>query len=150
MSKKEKKARSLRQILLSALGKAWMFWPPRLSVKKRCKHPTKPGWYICELNQSHVVEKIDVDHIKPCIRPSDGFISWDDYIASRFVEDSKLLQGLCTACHKEKSKKENEERRRNKQLAKVICSHDDSSWCTEKCPKKTRTSNSGETITFNG
>jgi len=111
MSKKEKKQRTLKQILLAALGKAWLFWPPRLAVKKRCKHPTRAGWYVCEMNPTHIVEKLDVDHIIPCIKPSEGFISWDHYINSRFVADAKLLQGLCTACHKEKSKRENQERK---------------------------------------
>jgi len=105
-----KKPKSLRQIILSGLGKAWMYWPPRNEVKKRCKHPDKPGWYICEINKEHIVERLDVDHIIPCIKPSDGFISWDEYINSRFVLADKL-QGICTICHKAKTKAENKQRR---------------------------------------
>ena len=106
-----KKPKTLRQLLLNALGKAWMYWPPRLAVKKRCKDLNKPGWWICEIcNQSR--EKIEIDHIVPCIKPSEGWTSWDTYIASRFVEDSTLLQALCHDCHKEKSKRENQERRK--------------------------------------
>lgn len=108
---KVKKQRTLKQILLAALGKAWMFWPPRLEAKKRAKVPNRPGWYKCELCKQER-EKIDIDHIVPCIRPQDGFVSWDDYIASRFVESADKLQALCVDCHKLKSKEENKRRKR--------------------------------------
>lgn len=108
--KKEKKVRSLKSIILAGLGKAWMFWPARLEAKKRSKHPTKSGWYICEICKGER-EKIQIDHIIPCIRPADGFTSWDDYIKSRFVETADKLQAICVDCHKEKSKRENKERR---------------------------------------
>lgn len=115
MSQKIKKQRTLRQIILSGLGKSWMFWPPRLAAKKRCKDPNRPGWYICEhCHQSR--EKIDIDHIVPCIRPADGFTTWDAYINARFVETPEQLQGLCKDCHKEKSKQENIARRMRKKL----------------------------------
>ena len=139
MSKKEKKQRTLRQIILAALGKAWLFWPPRLAVKKRCKDPNKSGWWICEkCHQSR--EKLDVDHKIPCIRPADGFTTWDKYISAIFVETPEQLQGLCVDCHKEKSKQENIERRMRKKKAisdgngfLPLCGHDDPSWCTDTC-----------------
>jgi len=106
-----KKQKTLRQLLLNGIGRVWMHWPPRLEAKKRAKHPTKSGWYICELCKSER-EKIDIDHVIPCIKPSEGWRGWDVYISSRFVEDSSLLQAICHDCHKEKSKKENLERRK--------------------------------------
>lgn len=109
LTPEERDAR-LKKIIMSGLGKAWMFWPPRNEVKRRCAHPDKPGWFICELNKSHEIEKIDVDHIVPCVKPSDGFTSWDTYINSRFVLADKL-QGICTSCHKAKTKVENIRRR---------------------------------------
>jgi 5-methylcytosine-specific restriction endonuclease McrA len=112
-----KKQRSLRSIILSGLGKAWIYWPPRLEAKKRAKHPTKPGWYICQMCKEER-EKIEIDHVFPCIKPSDGFITWDDYIARRFVETPEALQALCHECHKEKSKKENATRREIKKRLK--------------------------------
>jgi hypothetical protein len=115
VSQKIKKQRTLRQIILSGLGKSWMFYPPRLAAKKRSKDPNKPGWYICEkCHQSR--EKIEIDHKIPCIRPADGFTTWDDYINSRFVETADLLTALCHECHKEKSRQENIERRMRKKL----------------------------------
>jgi 5-methylcytosine-specific restriction endonuclease McrA len=104
-----KKPKTLRQLLLNAIGKAWMYWPPRLAVKKRCKDPNKSGWWICELcHQSR--EKIEVDHIVPCVNPRTGFTTWDEYINSRFVEDVSNLQGLCRDCHRNKTNKENKRR----------------------------------------
>ena len=108
---KMKKPRSLRQIILAGLGKAWLYWPPRLEAKKRAKDPNKPGWWICErCKVAH--EKVDVDHIFPCIKPADGFKSWDEYISRRFVESAEQLQILCRECHKAKSKEENAQRRK--------------------------------------
>jgi 5-methylcytosine-specific restriction endonuclease McrA len=110
---REEYEKRLKKIILAGLGKAWMFWPPRLEAKKRAKHPTKPGWYICEVCNGER-EKIEIDHMVPCIRPSEGFKSWDDYISSRFVFSDDKLQALCHECHKEKSKRENKIRREAK------------------------------------
>jgi 5-methylcytosine-specific restriction endonuclease McrA len=106
----EEYEKRLKKIILAGLGKAWMFWPPRSVVKRRCQDPARAGWFICELCGVSR-EKIDIDHIIPCIRPSDGFVSWDDYIKSRFVFDAKQLQGICKDCHKKKTKTENQIRR---------------------------------------
>lgn len=123
MAKKEKKVRSLRQIILSGLGKAWMFWPPRLAAKKRAKHPTKSGWYVCEKCKGER-EKIEIDHVVPCIKPSEGFTSWDAYISARFVESADQLQALCHECHKEKTKHENGIRRAKKKLGLDVTADD--------------------------
>ncbi len=112
-----KKPRPLRSIILSGLGKAWMFWPPRLEAKKRAKHPTKKGWYTCELCHEDR-EKIEIDHKIPCIRPADGFTNWDEYIRRRFVESSEQLTALCHECHKTKTQAENKERREAKKANK--------------------------------
>lgn len=114
---KEKKPRPLRSLILGGLGKAWMYWPPRLEAKKRAKHPTKPGWWICELCGGER-ERIEIDHKIPCIKPSEGFTSWDAYINARFVENAKQLQALCKECHKAKSKEENAARRANAKRSK--------------------------------
>jgi len=108
-----KKKRSLRSIILSGLGKSWIYWPPRLEAKKRAKHPTKKGWYVCE-NCKEERERIEIDHKIPCIRPAEGFTTWDEYIKRRFVETSEELSAICHECHQEKSKKENKIRRETK------------------------------------
>jgi hypothetical protein len=110
---REEYEKRLKKIILAGLGKAWMFWPVRSEVKRRCKDPNHAGWFICELcHRSH--EKIDVDHVLPCVSPFDGWISWDEYINRRFVFHADQLQGICRDCHKIKSKAENKARRENK------------------------------------
>jgi 5-methylcytosine-specific restriction endonuclease McrA len=113
-----RKQRPLRSLILSGLGKAWMYWPPRLAAKARAKHPTKKGWYVCELCKQER-EKIEIDHVVPCIRPADGFTTWDDYIKSRFVETADQLQALCHECHLAKSKQENAKRREAKKVTEA-------------------------------
>lgn len=113
-----KKQRSLKHQILAGLGKAWMYYSPRLEAKKRAKHPTKKGWYVCEKCKQER-EKIEIDHKIPCVKPADGFTSWDEYINSRFVENANQLQALCHECHLEKSRGENAERRAVKKAKKV-------------------------------
>ena len=91
-----------------------MYWEPRLAVKKRCKDPNKPGWSICEA-KSCSVQLIEVDHVKPVIKPEDGFKGWDKYYESKFVQED-VLQGLCHDCHKAKTQAENKVRRLCKKL----------------------------------
>jgi len=108
----EEYEKRLKKIILSGLGKAWIFWPPRSEVKRRCKDLVHSGWFICE-SCKESREKIEIDHIEPCIKPSEGFKSWDEYITRRFVFDAKKLQGLCHDCHKKKSKLENKSRKKD-------------------------------------
>lgn len=128
-----KKPRSLKSMIMSAIGRVWMFYPPRLAVKRRCKNPNRPGWFKCEKGGCDI-QKVEVDHVIPCILPEEGFIGWDRYFTSKFVTEDKLM-GLCHEHHSEKTKEENKERRKRKILKGIVCQHDDPSWCTEKCSK---------------
>lgn len=114
LTKDEYEAR-LKKILLAKLGQAWLFWPPRAEVKRRCaiKVEGEGGWWRCE-SCGRECQKLEVDHIIPCIKPSEGFTDWNAYINSRFVTDARALQGLCTTCHKAKTKEENAKRREQK------------------------------------
>jgi len=107
---REEYEKRLKMIILSNLGKAWMWWPPRGIAKLRCKDPNRSGWFICEnCHESH--EKIEIDHIEPCVSPIVGLATWDEYITRRFVFDADKLQALCHKCHLEKSRRENKVRR---------------------------------------
>lgn len=106
---KEKKPRSLKQILMAGLGRSWMAWPPRNEVKRRCKVIGRAGWWTCEeCKEAH--EKIEIDHIHPVVPVVEGFTGWDAYIASKFV-GADALRGLCRDCHGKKTKEENKKRR---------------------------------------
>lgn len=131
-----KKPRSLKSQLLSAIGKVWMYWGPRLAVKRRCKNPDRPGWFKCSRCRTDI-QKVEVDHIVPVILPEEGFVGWDKYIESKFVGEENLM-GLCHECHLEKSKGENAVRREQKRISKLVCHHDDPSWCTDECPKRSK------------
>lgn len=99
---------------MAKLGQAWMVWGPRNDVKRRCKVEGRSGWYKCE-KCNQLREKLEIDHIRPVIKPEDGFTDWNTYITSKFVS-SDLLQGLCHDCHQEKSKAENRIRREKRKL----------------------------------
>lgn len=103
---------------MSGLGKSWMMWGPRNEVKRRCKVEGRNGWFKCEICEQER-EKIEIDHIHPVIKPEDGFIGWDTYIRSKFVEAGEL-QGICRDCHKEKTQKENKVRRLCKKKKKIV------------------------------
>lgn len=107
-----KKPRSLKAQLLSSIGKVWMYWPARLTVKRRCKNPNRTGWFKCEKGGCDI-QKVEVDHIIPVILPEEGFKGWDKYIESKFVSEDKLM-GLCHEHHQEKNKEENARRRKAK------------------------------------
>ena len=113
----EEYKKRLNKILLSSLGKAWLFWPPRAEVRRRCAVPGKPGWWRCEdPTCGRETEKLEIDHIDPVV-PFEGRASWDEYIERRFVFDAKQLQGLCHESHLRKSKEENAKRREMKKCS---------------------------------
>jgi len=99
---------------MSGIGKSWMMWGPRNEVKRRCKVEGRNGWFKCEICKQER-EKIQIDHIQPVILPKVGFVDWNTYIASKFVEADKL-QGICRDCHHTKTKAENKIRREVKKL----------------------------------
>lgn len=99
-------------MLMSAIGKVWMFWPARLAVKRRCKNTSRIGWFNCEKCKADI-QKVEVDHVTPTILPEEGFKGWDRYFEMKFVQEDQLM-GLCHECHLEKSKAENKLRREMK------------------------------------
>lgn len=111
------------------LRRSWKTAPARKAVldrvrkevpaKKKDGTPAKrPGvFYVCEAcgadaknSKSPNYPQIHVDHIEPVI-PINRDIDWDEYIERLFCDISNL-QALCDVCHKEKTKAENEERRK--------------------------------------
>lgn len=118
-----KKERSLNSLILSGLGKAWMYWPPRLEAKARAKHPTKKGWWICE-NCKQERERIEIDHKIPCVKLDGSTPDWTSYIRRRFVESAAELSALCRDCHREKTQGENKVRRLCKKLKRSVSKRD--------------------------
>lgn len=72
------------------------------------------GLYKCA--SCLIVSKMEghhIDHIEPVVETSVGFVNWDTYIKRLFCPASNL-QLLCSTCHKIKTKKEQEERKKAK------------------------------------
>jgi 5-methylcytosine-specific restriction endonuclease McrA len=71
--------------------------------------------YFCAMCENEFTSKdMEVDHIKPVVSPTKGFVSWDSFIENLFCEADNL-QAICKSCHKEKSKKETQKRNANRQ-----------------------------------
>lgn len=75
---------------------------------RRCKH-TKYRCDVCR--QVQIRKGVAVDHREPVVYPSQGFKDWNTYIARLFCKQGNL-QVLCVTCHKTKTQKEKEIRRK--------------------------------------
>lgn len=101
----------------------WLRWSPiyREALKKATVKRDKHGeWYKCNACSSEVrrSEK-HVDHILPVVPTNKSFdyFDWNTYRDRMGLRTPVPLQILCRVCHKKKTKKENEERRRWKKKA---------------------------------
>jgi hypothetical protein len=126
-----KQQRQLRGRIIASLRKLTYSWTPRNEVRKRAR--VAPGVYQCEscaklcyegkseknfnkykeqFKDRELVQEVpEVDHIETVFPLVSGWVfSYDEYIARLFVEEDKM-QLLCKACHKEKTKGEEEIRR---------------------------------------
>jgi hypothetical protein len=80
------------------------------------------GVYKCNLcGHEGKRKEFNMDHIEPVI-PVEGFSNgkpwdWNEYIGRMYCEPSGY-QMLCTVCHKAKTKKENAERKKYRDLKK--------------------------------
>ena len=103
---KVKKEWDYKPYVKSSLRKIWR-WSPnrRLCLKSKfcayCKKAKK---------------KLFADHIDPVVNPLKGFETWDIYIERLF---QGVLQPLCKACHKGKSKEEAKVRAQTRKLLKI-------------------------------
>lgn len=107
--------------ITSVIRRGFTRWPAKFEVlnnaKKGKKINDKTGrlaeHYECNVcHQEFTNKDVEVDHITPVVSVS-GWHSWDNFIDSLFCSISNL-QVICKTCHKQKSKIENEERKKNK------------------------------------
>lgn len=115
MSKKKNKSPIMsvtdprfRSFIKSVLRSASRFWKP----SEVCIEKTKlaRGIHECPICKRICKRKeMKKDHIEPVI-PLSGFTTWDDVINRMFVGEEGW-QAICTECHSEKTKKENEQRK---------------------------------------
>lgn len=126
--------KKIKNLLIGAIKRVWHRHPTRLEVLQRVRMEEpryrKDGslaarlnvTYTCELCQqqckpqkSKDYPQIHIDHKDPVIPigKDQEDMTWDEFL-SRLFCDLGNLQAICEVCHKEKTKAENEERRRVK------------------------------------
>lgn len=125
--------RKTKNRLIQAARKISLGWKPRLEAKSECKvdkalykcskcgtlvyEGTSPVTFVKYEEQYSkfkvVMERFDLDHIEPVV-PTDGSDhDWNVYY-SRLFCDKVNYRGLCSTCHKAKSRFENTQRIINK------------------------------------
>lgn len=102
-----------KTFVINTLRRASYRWPSRWEAEKRSK--IGRNHYKCE-NPACVHEgpKKDfaMDHVLPVVDPVAGFTTFDEYIDRMFPTDASGWQRLCKdTCHKEKTEKENGDRK---------------------------------------
>lgn len=90
-------------------------WAPIQDCLKRVK--VARGLYKCDCCGAEVpptivpegsrkrVKNIIVDHVKPIVDPSIGFVDWNTFVESLYCEADNL-QALCLSCHTIKTNEE--------------------------------------------
>jgi hypothetical protein len=104
-----------KTFVVSALRAAFRRWPPKFKLLKSAaterRINPKTGklamHYKCaQCGGEFPLKEVQVDHIKPVVDPTKGFVDWDTFIERLYCE-KRGLQVLCkNVCHKEKSKAE--------------------------------------------
>lgn len=110
MEKVRKKRRSDIAKLVSKSREVWRQSENYQHIKKVQKIPHKPGWFDCAYCGGSV-EVIKVDHVVPIGKQPDNFNEFGEWLTKLFCS-TENLQGLCNACHKQKTKEENKLRRK--------------------------------------
>lgn len=109
----------INSFITSVIRKGFSKWPPKyekLALAKKGKKKNENTGRLAEHYECSICKKefvsseIEVDHISPVV-PTSGWISWDSYINNLFCSVNNL-QVICKTCHKIKSKKENEQRKK--------------------------------------
>lgn len=94
------------------LRRLFFRWWERSNAVKNAR--VDRGLYRCAgCSQIFKGKEMHVDHIDPVVDPAQGFVDWDIYI-SRLFCSAENLQLLCEVCHKNKTSKETEERKKFK------------------------------------
>lgn len=112
-----------KAFITSTIRSGFRRWPVKFDVLKNAlvgkevnpKTGRMANMYKCKKCKGKFTSKeVQVDHIKPVVG-KEGFISWDKFIENLFCEE-KNLQVLCLPCHKEKSKKETDQRKKHNEV----------------------------------
>ncbi len=101
-------------------------WPARNEalLRARAKQISVNGrmiWHyncnLCPFDVLHARKNVQIDHIIPVVDPAKGFTDWNDYIEKMFCTPEGF-QVLCLEHHDLKTKVENSNRVRKRNVAK--------------------------------
>jgi 5-methylcytosine-specific restriction endonuclease McrA len=111
----------LKSFITSALRGAFRRFPTKYECLKSAfvgkkiniKTNRVSAHYLCQgCHEEYPTSEVQVDHISPIVDPEIGFISWDEFIKNLFCPVDNL-QVLCKSCHSEKTKDENNKRKKS-------------------------------------
>jgi 5-methylcytosine-specific restriction endonuclease McrA len=107
-----------KAFIVSVLRSGTRRWPPKYETLNEAKTEKKINPATKRLAQHYKCRKcrkdfpakmVQVDHIKPVVTPSDGFVDWNTFVERLFC-DKDNLQVLCVSCHDKKTQKEKKEK----------------------------------------
>lgn len=100
-----KKGRSSIAKLVSKSRETWRQSEPYYACKRMSRSANIKGWFTCALCLKDR-EVIKIDHILPIGKQPDEMIEFGSWLEKLFCPLINL-QGICTDCHKEKTKQDN-------------------------------------------
>lgn len=107
-----------KEFIIAALRKASYRWPARYDALKESR--CAPGLHRCAKCPSIIrTNETKKDHVRPVVRPEQGFISLDIY-AHNLLGGPGSIQVLCKECHSKKTKAENKKRKEARDANKVL------------------------------
>ena len=91
--------------LVSKSREVWRQSENYQTVKKTSKVPKQTGWFFCK-KCGQIREVIKIDHIEAIGKQPTNMMEFGPWLEKLFCS-SENLQGLCSDCHKSKTKDDN-------------------------------------------
>jgi 5-methylcytosine-specific restriction endonuclease McrA len=122
----KKMPKAIKSWLVPRLRRISRYWPGVNIARDKAKvfiqigvyangNPHLKRYYVCQNPECGLLcaESYEgsIDHIKPVISTSDGFVDWNEYIERLFCDPSNL-SFICKQCHDNKTSIENVERKK--------------------------------------
>lgn len=107
------------RFILARARQVWGWSPARKeALKKALVAPNR--WRCAKCGTLCDSKDREVDHQYPVVDPQIGWVNWDSYFSRLLDVDASRLDVVCKACHKEKTRAENQKRRRPKAKSKKV------------------------------
>lgn len=109
---KKAKVFNRKSWIIAGIRRLTYRYPARWAAKKASR--IGRNQYVCAMcpeGITHGNKGVQMDHVIPIVDPTTGFTNWNDFV-ERALPDVDGWQVLCREHHKEKTLKENSERKR--------------------------------------